>query len=396
MGISERALKASPSATLAISAKARQLKAQGVDVIGFGAGEPDFDTPQNIKDAAIKALLEGDTKYGARSAKALNEAICKKLREDNGLEYSPSQILVSSGAKHSLYNAILTLCDPGDEVIIPSPYWVSYPEMVMLAGGVPVYIPTDESTGFRMTPDQLRSAVTPKTKLLILNSPSNPTGAVYAPSEIEEFAKIAVEFGFYVISDEIYEKMVYDGNQQVSIASFGDDIKKLTVVVNGFSKTYSMTGWRIGYAAAEREIIDGMAKIQDHSTSNPTSFALAGALEALTGPQDSVQMMMHEFARRRKIMVEGLNAIPGIVCPEPGGAFYAFPNVSSFYGKSYNGKPINGSDSFAEFLLEEAKVAVVPGSGFGADGNIRLSYAVSVEDIKKGIERIGDAVSKLK
>ena len=396
MGISARALKASPSATLAISAKARQLKAQGVDVIGFGAGEPDFDTPQNIKDAAIKALLEGDTKYGARSAKALNEAICKKLREDNGLEYSPSQILVSSGAKHSLYNAILTLCDPGDEVIIPSPYWVSYPEMVMLAGGVPVYIPTDESTGFRMTPDQLRSAVTPKTKLLILNSPSNPTGAVYAPSEIEEFAKIAVEFGFYVISDEIYEKMVYDGNQQVSIASFGDDIKKLTVVVNGFSKTYSMTGWRIGYAAAEREIIDGMAKIQDHSTSNPTSFALAGALEALTGPQDSVQMMMHEFARRRKIMVEGLNAIPGIVCPEPGGAFYAFPNVSSFYGKSYNGKPINGSDSFAEFLLEEAKVAVVPGSGFGADGNIRLSYAVSVEDIKKGIERIGDAVSKLK
>lgn len=396
MAISDRAMKASASATLAISAKARQLKAQGIDVIGFGAGEPDFDTPQNIKDAAIKALLAGDTKYGARSAKALNEAICNKLRNDNGLDYSPSQVIVSLGAKHSLYNAILTLCNPGDEVIIPSPYWVSYPEMVMLAGGEPVYVHTDESTGFRMSTEQLKDAITPRTKILILNSPSNPTGAVYDPSDIEEFAKIAVEHGLYVISDEIYEKMIYGNTRQVSIASFGDDIKKLTIVINGFSKTYSMTGWRVGYAAAEQEIVDGMSRIQDHSTSNPTSFALAGALEALTGPQDSVEMMVREFAERRRVMVEGLNAIPGIICSEPGGAFYAFPNVSSFYGKSYGDKTINGSDSFAAFLLDEARVAVVPGSGFGADENIRLSYAASMEDIRNGIERIGEAVTKLK
>jgi len=396
MAISERARRASPSPTLAIGAKAKQMRAEGIDVVDFGTGEPDFDTPQNVKDVTIGAIEAGMTKYTATSGiPELKEAICAKLKRDNGLDYAPSQIIVSNGAKHSIYNTVLALCDHGDEVIVPSPYWVSYPEMVKLAEGTPVYVRTDESTGFRMTPDTLRSAVTPKTKILILNSPSNPTGAVYTRSELEEIAAIAVDKGFYVISDEVYEKLVYDGNEHVSIASFNEGIKKLTVTINGLSKSHSMTGWRIGYAAAEQEIVSGMTRIQDNSTSNPVSFVQKGAVEALNGPQDFTAMMVREFNERRKAIVSGLNAIPGIACPNPGGAFYVFPNISGLLGESHNGREIAGSDSLAAYLLEEARVAVIPGSGFGADRNIRLSYATSMENIKKGLARIGEAVSEL-
>ena len=396
MTISERARRANPSPTLAIGAKAKQMRAEGIDVVDFGTGEPDFDTPQNVKDVTIGAIEAGMTKYTATSGiPELKEAICAKLKRDNGLDYAPSQIIVSNGAKHSIYNTVLALCDPGDEVIVPSPYWVSYPEMVKLAEGTPVYVRTDESTGFRMTPDTLRSAVTPKTKILILNSPSNPTGAVYTRSELEEIAAIAVDKGFYVISDEVYEKLVYDGNEHVSIASFNEGVKKLTVTINGLSKSHSMTGWRIGYAAAEQEIVSGMTRIQDNSTSNPVSFVQTGAVEALNGPQDFTAMMVREFNERRKAIVSGLNAIPGIACPNPGGAFYVFPNISGLLGKSHNGREIAGSDSLAAYLLEEARVAVIPGSGFGTDRNIRLSYATSMENIEKGLARIGEAVSEL-
>lgn len=397
MAISERAKRTNPSPTLAVTSRAKRMKAEGIDVISFAAGEPDFDTPQNVKDAAIKALQEGFTKYTPSSGIVeLKQAICAKLKRDNGLDYAASQIVVSNGAKHSIYNAILALCNPGDEVIIPTPYWVSYPEMVQLADGVSVFVQTDEATGFKITPDMLRKAITPKTKILILNSPSNPTGAVYDRSEIEDIAHIAVENGFYVISDEIYEKLVYDGREHVSIASFGDDIKKLTVTVNGLSKSHSMTGWRVGYTASEQEIADAMERIQDNTTSNPVSFVQRGALEALNGPQDSVEMMAREFDRRRRVMVNGLNSIPGIVCPEPGGAFYVFPNISALIGRSFGQWAITGAETFADYLLNgDAKVAVIPGTGFGADANIRLSYATSMEAIEKGIERIREAVSKL-
>jgi aspartate aminotransferase len=397
MAISERARRTKPSPTLAITSKAKQMKAEGIDVISFAAGEPDFDTPQNVKDITIKAIQAGVTKYTPTSGTLeLKQAVCAKLKRDNGLEYEPSQIIASNGAKHSIYNAVLALCDPGDEVIIPAPYWVSYPEMVTLADGVSVFVRTDESTGFKMTVDMLKSAVTPKTKILILNSPSNPTGAVYSRSELEGIAEVAVRKGFYVISDEIYEKIIYEGNEHVSIASFGEDIKKLAVTVNGLSKSHAMTGWRVGYAAAEQEIVSAMSRIQDNSTSNPVSFVQSGAVEALNGPQDYAAMMAREFDKRRKVIVKGLNSIPGIECPNPGGAFYVFPNVSALYGKSWDGKVINGSESFAEFLLlGDARAAVIPGSGFGADQNIRLSYATSMENIEKGLERIGKAVAGL-
>lgn len=393
--ISVRSKNAAPSPTLAINAKANQLKAEGKDIIGFAAGEPDFDTPQNVKDAAIKAIQAGFTKYTPTSGTPeLKQAICDKLKRENGLEYTPAQIVVSIGAKHSIYNSVMALCDPGDEVIIPVPYWVTYPEQVKLADGVCVFIKTDESTGFKMTPAQLEAAVTDKTKILILNSPSNPTGAVYTPAEIEQFARIIVRGGFYVISDEIYEREIYDGCP-VSIAAFGEEIKKLTITVNGLSKSHSMTGWRLGYTASDPEIAGAMSRIQDHSTSNPVSFVQKGAVEALNGPQDYSEMMAREFDKRRKVIVAALNAIPGINCPMPGGAFYVFPNVSALYGRKYDGRTIDSSDSFAEYLLYEAKVAVVPGSGFGADTNVRLSYATSMENIEKGIARIAEAAAKL-
>lgn len=394
--ISQRAKRISPSPTLAITAKAKQMQADGIDVVNFGAGEPDFDTPQHVKDAAVKSLQAGFTKYTPTAGTPdLKKAICEKLKKDNGLDYAPSQIIVSLGAKHSIYNAVLATVDAGDEVIIPAPYWVSYPEIVGMADAKPVYVETDESTGFTMTIDQLRAAVTPKTRMLILNSPSNPTGGVYTREQIQQIADLAVEKGFYVLSDEIYEKVIYDGNEHVSIASLGEDIKKLTITVNGFSKAYSMTGWRLGYIAAEKEIIDAMEAIQSHSASNMVSFTQPGGVAALTGPQEVVDEMVAEFDKRRKYIVDRLNSIPGVTCAMPGGAFYVFPNVSALYGKTFNGKPITNSDEFSNYMLAEGNIAIVAGSGFGADKYVRLSYATSMANIEKGLDRFAEAVSKL-
>ena len=396
MTVSQRAKLINPSPTLAISAKAKQMQADGIDVVNFGAGEPDFDTPGHIKEAAIKSLQSGFTKYTPTAGTMdLKQAICDKLKKENGLDYAPSQIIVSLGAKHSIYNAALATINPGDEVLIPAPYWVSYPEIVTMAEGKSVYIQTDESTGFTASIDAIRNAVTPKTKMLILNSPSNPTGGVYNREQIAQIAELAVEKGFYVLSDEIYEKVIYDGREHVSIASLGDEIKKLTITVNGFSKAFSMTGWRLGYIAAEKEIVDAMEAIQSHSASNLVSFTQPAAVAALTGPQDVVSSMVEEFDKRRKYIVGRLNAIEGITCAMPGGAFYVFPNVSKLFGRTFNGKPINSSDAFADYALAEAKVAVVAGSGFGADNYVRLSYATSMAVIEKGIDRLAEAVSKL-
>ena len=372
------------------------MKADGIDVVSFGAGEPDFDTPQHIKDAAIKSLEAGFTKYTPASGTVdLKQAIADKLKRDNGLVYDKSQIIVSLGAKHSIYNAVLATVDPGDEVIIPAPYWVSYPEIAKMAGAKCVYVDAPESNGFTVSLDALRAAVTPKTKMLILNSPSNPTGGIYSREQLEQIAALAVEKGFYVLSDEIYEKVIYDGHKHVSIASLGDDIKKLTITINGLSKAYSMTGWRLGYAAAEKEIVTAMANIQGHSTSNPVSFTQPAAVAALNGPQDVVDKMVVEFDKRRKYIVARLNDMDGITCATPGGAFYVFPNISGLFGKNYNGKVINSSDSLAEYFLNEAKVAVVAGSGFGADNYMRLSYATSMAAIEKGMDRIAEAIRKL-
>lgn len=394
--ISERAKNISPSPTLAITAKAKQMKADGIDVVSFGAGEPDFDTPQHIKDAAIKSLEAGFTKYTPASGTVdLKQAIVAKLKRDNGIEYDKSQIIVSLGAKHSIYNAVLSTINPGDEVIIPAPYWVSYPEIVKMADGKCVFVNADESTGFTASIEGLKAAVTPKTKMLILNSPSNPTGGVYSKEQLEAIAAFAVEHGIHVLSDEIYEKIIYDERKHISIASLGDDIKKLTITINGLSKAYSMTGWRLGYAAAEKEIVSAMGNIQGHSTSNPVSFTQPAAVAALNGPQDVVSKMVAEFDNRRKYIVDRLNAMDGITCSMPGGAFYVFPNISGLFGRSFKGKTIKGSNCLAEFLLNEALVAVVAGSGFGADSYMRLSYATSMAAIEKGMDRIAEAIKKL-
>lgn len=397
MSISERARNLSSSPTLAITAKAAQMKADGINVISFGAGEPDFDTPENIKAAAIQSIKAGFTKYTPSSGiDELKTAIIRKFACDNGLEYLKSEVVVSVGAKHSLYNAMLALVNPGDEVIIPAPYWVSYPEQAKLAGGVPVLVETDESTGLIATAEMIESVLSPKSKLLVLNSPSNPSGAIYSRKQLQEIADLAVSRGLYVLSDEIYEKIIYDGNEHVSIASLGREIRERTVTVNGLSKSYSMTGWRLGYAGAPKEIAAAMTKIQDHSTSNPVSFAQKGAVEALNGPQDQVRKMLIEFNKRREVIVEKLCAIPGITCTVPAGAFYVLPNISGLIGKSSGGRTITGSDSLAEYLLEDAKVAVVPGSAFGVPDYIRLSYACSMESIKAGLDRIAEAVERLK
>jgi aspartate aminotransferase len=396
MFISQRAQRTSPSPTLAITAKARKMREEGIDVLSFGAGEPDFDTPEFIKEAAVTALREGFTKYTPTAGiEPLRKAICDKLWRDNGLKYEPNQIIVTCGGKHALYNAFQVICDPGDEVIIPAPYWVSYPEMVKLADGVPVFVYADESTGFVPTIDAIREKISVRTRAIVVNSPCNPTGAVFHRQRLKEIAALALRHDLYIVSDEIYEKMVYDGHEHVSIASLGEEVKKRTILVNGMSKAYSMTGWRIGYAAAERELIAAMTRIQDQSTSNPTSIAQKAALAALQAPEDTVKRMVAAFAERRRAIVDGLNRIPGFRCAEPGGAFYAFPNVSALYGKRWGDRVINNSDAFAEYLLEVARVAVVPGSGFGADENIRLSYACSLDTIRNGLARIADAVQAL-
>jgi aspartate aminotransferase len=396
MGIAKRAMAIKPSPTLATAAKAKAMKAQGIDVVDFGVGEPDFDTPENVKQAGIRAIQSGFTKYTpAGGTDELKEAVIEKFKKDNGLSYEKSQILISCGAKHSLYNIAEALFDPGDEVIIPSPYWVSYPDQVLLNDAKPVIVETTEKEGFRLSAKKLEKAITKKTKALILNSPSNPTGLAYDKKTLEEIAAIATKHGIYVISDEIYEKLLYDGFQHFSIASLGREIKDLTIVVNGVSKSHSMTGWRIGYAAGPKDVITAMANIQSQSTSNPTSISQKAAVEALSGPQDFIPRMNAEFDKRRKYMVDRLNRMNGVSCLMPVGAFYAFPKVSQFFGKSVNGKRIANSSDLAAYLLDEGKVALVSGDAFGADAHIRLSYATSMENIVRGMDRIEQAVGKL-
>lgn len=394
--LSHRAKNIAPSPTLGITAKAKKMQAEGIKVISFGAGEPDFDTPQNIKDACISALNSGFTKYTATSGiDELKEAICEKLKNDNNLNYKPSNIVVSCGAKHSLFNTIMVLCEKGNEVIIPSPYWVSYVEMVKIAEGIPIFLKTIAEDDFKINIEKLKDAITQKTKIIILNSPSNPTGAVLDESELKEIADIAQKNKIYIISDEIYEKIIYDGKKHISIASFDDEIKDLTVVINGLSKSYSMTGWRLGYTASSEEIAKAISNIQDHSTSNPTSFVQKAAVEALKGPQDELKKMVVEFDKRRNFIVEELNKIAGMSCNKPKGAFYIFPKVSELFGKKFENNEIKNSTDLANYLLDFAKVAVVPGIAFGDDEHIRLSYATSLDNIKEGVERIKDAVQKL-
>src|SRR5437899_3754510 len=378
--ISQRAASLSPSLTLAIDAKAKQMKAEGQDVVGFGAGEPDFDTPQHIKDAAIQALNEGFTKYTPSSGiPELRQAIADKFKRENGLAYKASQIIVSCGGKHSCYNVILATCQEGDDVIIPSPYWLSYPEMVKLAGANPVILPTSDETEFKLAPGQLRAALTPRTRLLVLNSPSNPTGSVYTPEEIKALGDICVEKGVLIMSDEIYEHLLYDGATHKSVASFSPAHYENTIVVHGFAKAWSMTGWRLGFLAAPEPIAKAIDAVQSHSTSNPTSFAQKGAVAALTGSQDHLKGWLAEFNKRRTYAWKKLNGIPGISCVNAKGAFYLFPNI---------GKTGLNSTDFCARLLEAEKVAAVPGIAFGADDCIRLSYATSMANIEKGLERM--------
>jgi len=396
MRLSKRAGQISPSATLSITAQAKKMKAEGIDVVDFGAGEPDFDTPVHIKEATKQALDQGFTKYTPTSGiKELKEAICQKFKRDNLLEYSSEEILVSCGAKHSLFNAIMVLCDEGDEVILPSPFWLSYPEMIKFAGSKPVILKTTKASDFKIEPKALSKAITPKTKLLILNSPSNPTGSVYTREQLQAIAKILIKANIFCISDEIYEKIIYDDQEHVSIASLGEQIKKLVIVINGVSKSYSMTGFRIGYAAAEREIIQAMGNLQDHSTSNPTSIAQVAAVAALSGPQEQTTNMLKEFKQRRDYIVERLNRINNISCLKPQGAFYVFVDVSKILGKTYNGRMLVDSVLLSEMLLSYAKVAVVPGKVFGADEYLRFSYATSIQNITKGLNRIEEFINKI-
>lgn len=380
MKLAARIGKVSPSLTLVISAKAKAMKADGLDVCSFSAGEPDFDTPAHIKEAAKKALDQGKTKYGpAAGEPELREAIANKLRQENGLAYQADNIVVTNGGKHSLINLMWALIEGGDEVIIPAPYWVSYPEMVKLAGGEPVIVTTDVSSNYKITPAQLRAAITPKTKLFVLNSPSNPSGIVYTPAEIKALSEVVVEQDILVVSDEIYEKIIYDGVEHLSIGAVGSEIFERTIVSNGFAKAFSMTGWRLGYLAGSLELVEAVTNIQSHSTSNVCTFAQYGAIAALQGSLSCVEEMRQAFAQRREVMYERLNAIPGLSCLKPDGAFYLFADISQ-----------TGLDSleFCKALLESQHVAVIPGIAFGTDKCIRLSYATDMETIERGMERL--------
>lgn len=392
--ISERLKKVAPSLTLAIDAKAKQMKKEGIDLVGFGAGEPDFNTPENIKEAGIKSIKDNQTRYTPASGMIeLKTAVAEKFKKENNLDYKPSDIIISCGAKHSLYNIFMALLNPGDEVIIFSPYWVSYEEQVKIADGVPVFVELDESKNFEVDFDLLNKKITKKTKAMIVNSPSNPTGAIFSEQTLQKLAEIALKNNLYIISDEIYEKLIYNNKKHISIASLSKEVKAKTIVVNGVSKTYAMTGWRIGYLAADdKEIISAIENLQSHSTSNPTTPAQIAAIEALKTPESVIQAMVVEFDKRRKHILERVRAIPGLTAVEPEGAFYIFPNFSSFIGKTIKDKKINGSLDLAELLLNEAKVAVVPGIAFGTDKHFRLSYATSMANIDKGLDRIGDVL----
>ncbi len=390
MKISQRAQSVPPSATIAVTARAKELKAQGVDVVGFGAGEPDFDTPEYIKEAAIKAMKEGKTKYTpAAGIIELRKAIAQKLERDNGLKYAPEQIVVNIGGKHSVYEAMQATLDPGDEVLLPRPYWVTYPEAIKLAGAVTKVIETDKNNSYKITPAQLKQAITPKTAMLVLNSPSNPGGFMYTPDELRALAKVLEGTNVYVMSDEIYEKLIYGDSKFISFAALSTDAFGRTLTLNGLSKAYSMTGWRLGYTAGPLDVIKAMSRLQDHMTSNPVTFAQYAAIAAL-GPEGDkeIEKMRVEFEKRGKVMAERLNGINGVSCAEPTGAFYCFPDVSSHFGRTIGGAKIASSMDFAKALLEQANVAVVPGLPFGCGDNVRLSFACSMAQITKGLDRL--------
>jgi aspartate aminotransferase len=394
--IAERTKLIKPSVTLAIAAKAGKLRSEGIDVVNFSAGEPDFDTPEHIKAAAVEALRKGMTKYtDVKGIEPLRAAIVHKYEREHGLSYRKEDVLVSCGAKHSVYNVLQAIVNPGDEILIPAPYWVSYSDMALLAGGVPKLIPTNETTGFRITAEQLEAALTAKTRVFVLNSPCNPTGASYDKDELLAIARVLEKHNCLIISDDIYEKIVYDNFRVHNLVALSPGVRDRTIIVNGVSKTYAMTGWRIGYAIGPADIISAAAKIQSQSTSNPTSIAQAAALEAISGPQIEVDRMVREFKQRRDVIVDKLNALPGIHCLKPQGAFYVFPNVSSLLGRTADGKKLASPCDFADYLLEEAKVAVVPGEDFGSQEHIRFSYATALEDIEKGCKRIAAALDKL-
>lgn len=396
MQLSEKALAISPSLTLKITAMAKEMKARGLDVVGFGAGEPDFDTPQHIKDAAVEAIRIGMTKYTPASGTLeLKKAVCANLKTNHDLSYEPNQIVISNGAKHSLFNAFQAIVNPGDEVLIIAPYWLTYPELVKMAGGIPVYVEAKESNNFEPLAADIEAAVTDKTKAIIVNNPSNPCGCIYSQKTLEDIAGIAKKYDFFIVSDEIYGELVYDGNRHLSIANFSDDAYARTILVNGLSKTYAMTGWRIGYTASTPGIAKVMGSYQSHATSNPCSVAQFAGVEALTGPQDEIKKMRDEFNERRKLMVELVNGIEGISCVTPMGAFYVMMNISKLKGRKLDGEEIRGSVDFAEKLLEKKLTAVIPGAAFGADDFVRLSYAISRENIEKGLRRIAEFVGML-
>jgi aspartate aminotransferase len=397
ISISRRARDTNPSATLAIASAAKRLKAEGIEVVDLGLGEPDFETPDHVKEAAIKAIRDGFTRYTAASGiDELKEAITIKLKRDNGVSYRREEVMVSCGSKHSLFNLAEVVLESGDEVIVPAPYWVTYTEQIRLVGARPVIAQTRESDGFRLSRAQVEPLITPRTKAVLLNSPCNPTGAMIAVDQLKALGVLAVERDLLLISDEAYESLTYDGHVHVSVASLAEEVKRRTVVINTVSKAYAMTGWRIGYAAGPSEVIKAMGAIQSQVTSNPTSIAQKAAIAALLGPQDSVHAMRAEFDRRRRFMVERLNAIRGIRCAPPDGAFYLFPNVSSYYGRVGNGRPVRNSTEMASYLLATAHVAAVPGIEFGDDAHLRLSYAAPVEMLEKAADRVERALMALR
>lgn len=398
MPLSRRVRSISPSSTLAITAMAKRMQAEGIDVISFAGGEPEFDTPEHVKAAGIRAVRDGFTKYTAPAGiEELRDAVVAKLKRDNGLEYTQDEVVTCSGSKQALYNLAMVFFDKRDEVIIPAPYWVSYPEQVRLADATPVFAPTREEEGFRLKRGDLERVLTRRTKAVILNSPCNPTGAVIEIDELKAIAELAVEKDFYLVSDEAYEALIYDGVKHVSIASLGEEVKARTFVVGSTSKTYAMTGWRLGYAAGPKEIIRAMIDLQSQSTSAPASPSQKAAVAALLGPRETVESMRREFEKRRRYLLERLHGIPGVRCVPPEGAFYAFPNVSAFYGKKVaRGRKISGSTDLTAYLIQEARVTVVPGADFGSDKHVRISYCLGMEQIREGLERMAKAFEQLK
>lgn len=385
--ISERASNIKPSLTLAIDAKLKQMISEGIKVYGFGAGEPDFDTPEYIRKAAIEAVNIGFTRYtAAQGTMELRKAICGKLDRENGLKYNPNEIIVSSGAKHSLSNAFAAILNPGDEVIVPVPYWVSYTEIIKLNGGIPVLVDTKPDNDFKITKESLEAAITNNTKAILLNTPSNPTGSVYSKIELEDIAEIALKYNMYIVSDEIYERITYDGIKHVSIASISEEVRDITILINGMSKTYAMTGWRLGYAASNERVIKAMSSVQSHAVSHPSSITQYAATAALNGPQDDVKTMIKEFEKRRNYMYDKINKIKLLSCKKPQGAFYVYVDISKILNHEFDGKIIKNSTDLALVLLEKAKVAVIPGAAFGTDDHIRLSYATSMDTIVEGLD----------